>query len=108
MAEEPQPKYEMHELMIMKVVNDYKGAAVTPTTVAATLMTSGSRTPFSEDQTRKILARVERKGGVQAMGEDSYKITPEGTTDLGPVLNRSIGDWDEFDDSVVLRTADGI
>jgi len=108
MADEPKPKYEMHELMILKVVNDYGSAAVTPSTVAATLMTSGSRTPFSEDGCRVLLRRIESKGGVKAQGDDAYKITPEGTTDLGPVLNRSISDWETFDEDVVLRTAEGI
>lgn len=105
MNESPKPKYDTHEMIVLRAVQ-ITGRPVTAGTIEAALLAGGAETLLNEEQCQTILEGIRIKGGVEAvksrteLGEIiGYRLTTQGASDLGPMAERGLkpDPVDEFD-----------
>lgn len=92
-TDEAQPKYAMVEMLILRTLHAIDpGAYCTPGAVASTILASGSDHKVTEDQAARLLEVIQEKGGVTEK-DGSYRLSTNGSTDLGPMLERPLSSF---------------
>lgn len=91
------PKYEMNELIVLRTLAQIASPCTT-LTIEQTLMASGSDVKLTEDMLTPILNKLVVEGGARRVGE-GFQITTAGTSDLGPLMERSLSSFKDYDDS---------